>query len=77
MVPQLAAAAGFLFRESSQKAMAQTITDSSDPAAVASPMGSRVTGNRADAAYAPGRRTSRMAMILCKKEIPDFPQAQK
>ena len=35
MVPQLAAAAGFLFRESSQKAMAQTITDSSDPAAVA------------------------------------------
>lgn len=77
MVPQLAAAAGFLFRESSQKAIAQTITDKSDPAAVASPMGSRVEGNRADARYAPGRRTSKMAIPLCKKESPDFPQAQK
>ena len=52
-------------------------TDSRDPAEVARPMGNRVSGNRAEVHTAPGTRTSRMAEMLCRKESPDLPQAQK
>ncbi len=42
------------------------ITDKSEPAAVASPIGSRVSGKRVEVRYTPGMRTSAMATMLCK-----------
>ena len=53
------------------------ITDKSEPAAVASPIGSRVSGKRVEVRYTPGMRTSAMATMLCKNESRDFSQAQK
>lgn len=52
-------------------------TDSREPIEVASPMGKRLSGKYAEARKAPGIRTKRIAMLLCRKESPDFPQAQK
>ena len=42
----------------------QTITDSSEPQAVARPMGSRLSGKNFDVRYAPGTRTSTMDKML-------------
>ena len=67
----------FCFRSRIKKAIRQMRTDKSDPAAVASPMGSRVEGNSFDIRYTPGIRTSVMAVMLWIKERMDLPQAQK
>ena len=64
-------------RFNSVYAIRQMSTDSSDPAAVARPMGSSVCGNSFDMKYAPGTRTSTMAVILWIKDSSDLPIAQK
>jgi hypothetical protein len=48
-----------------------------DPHAVVMPIGNSVSGNQMEVRYTPGILTSRMAMILCRKENSDRPQAQK
>ncbi len=52
-------------------------TEITEPEAVARPMGSRVSGNSLDVMYTPGTRISPMAMMLCMKDRPDLPMAQK
>lgn len=64
-------------RDNIEKATIQIIADSSEPAAVANPIGYSVVGKSFEVKYTPGIRTSTIAMILCKKEISDFWQAQK
>ena len=59
------------------KKITQIIADSREPAAVASPIGNKVSGKNRDVIYTPGIRTSKIARILCIKESMDFPQAQK
>ena len=51
--------------------------ETSDPAALASPMGKSVWGKKWDARYAPGTRASRMDRKLCRNESSDRPMAQK
>ena len=58
-------------------AIMHIITEKSEPAAVASPIGSSVLLNIIDVRYTPGTRTITIARILCKNDKPDFPQAQK
>ena len=58
-------------------AITQIMTDSKDPVAVASPIGYNVAGKSFDIKKAPGTRTSEIAMMLCKNDSPDLPQAQK
>lgn len=53
------------------------MTDSSDPAAVASPIGKSVSANIFEVMYTPGMRTRAMAMMLCTNESEDLPHAQK
>ena len=55
----------------------QTTTDSTEPQAVASPIGSSVSGNHLDIKYAPGTRTSTMDRMLCMNESSLRPYAQK
>lgn len=55
----------------------QMNTESTDPAAVASPIGKSVVGKRAEVTYAPGMRTRERARILCRNDNPDLPHAQK
>ena len=43
-------------------------TDSSEPTAVARPMGSKLSGNSLDMKYAPGTRTSTMDRMLCRND---------
>ena len=62
---------------SSAKAMMQIITDSSEPAAVASPIGKSVSGKSFEVRYTPGMRTSAIAEMLWMNDISDRPQAQK
>ena len=64
-------------RLSIAKAMRHTATDSSEPPAVAKPMGNSVVGKSYEVKYAPGTRTSVTARMLCKNDIPDLPMAQK
>ena len=52
-------------------------TESAEPAAVARPMGRSVCGYIRDISHTPGTRTRTMAVILCRNDSPDFPQAQK
>ena len=52
-------------------------TESTDSAAVASPIGKSVVGKRAEVTYAPGMRTRERARILCRNDNPDLPHAQK
>lgn len=59
------------------KAITQTITDTRDPVAVASPIGNSVVGKSFEVRYTPGTRTNKIAMMLCRNDNPDFPQAQK
>ena len=65
------------FRLITVNAITQIITDKREPVAVASPIGRSVAGNSLEVRYTPGTRTSTIAVILCKKDNPDFPQAQK
>ena len=65
------------FRINTAKAITQITTEIIEPEAVASPIGSSVVGNSLEVKYTPGIRINTMAMILCRKEIPDFPTAQK
>ena len=55
----------------------QTITDSTEPQAVAKPMGSSVSGNHFDMKYAPGTRTRTMDKILWMNDNSLRPYAQK
>lgn len=55
----------------------QITDDKIDPAPAASPMGNSVSTNNLDAKYAPGTRIKMIDSTLCRKEIPDFPYAQK
>lgn len=57
--------------------MKHIITDKREPAGAAIPMGNRVSGYRAEAKYAPGILTRIMARKLCRKDMPDLPEAQK
>ena len=67
----------FSFRFKIVNATTQMIAESREPAAVASPIGNKVSGNKVEVRYTPGILTSVIAMILCKNEMPDLPQAQK
>ena len=51
--------------------------DSSEPAAVASPMGKSVSGKSFEVRYTPGMRTSAIAEMLWINDISERPQAQK
>ena len=53
------------------------MTDSSEPAAVASPMGSSVAGKYLLVRYAPGTRTSTTAAMLCANDSSERPMAHK
>lgn len=55
----------------------QITTDTSEPPAVANPIGNNVSGNILDVRYTPGTRTRAIEAILWIKEYPDRPQAQK
>lgn len=55
----------------------QIAEDKIDPNTAANPIGNNVCAYNLDARYAPGIRTKMMDRTLCKKEIPDFPHAQK
>ena len=55
----------------------QMPTDSTDPAAVASPMGSSEAGKSRDIQYTPGMRTTASAVMLWINDRPERPQAQK
>ena len=59
------------------KAIVHMITESMEPATAARPIGSSVSANIFDARYAPGTRASSTDRKLCRKDIPDFPYAQK
>lgn len=58
-------------------AITHMMTDTREPAAVASPIGKSVAGKSLEVKYTPGTRTSATAMMLCMNDSPDFPQAQK
>ena len=60
-----------------ENAVTHIITDISEPAAVASPIGKSVDSNIREVRYAPGMRTNIIAIILCKNDSPDFERAQK
>lgn len=47
--------------------------ENKDPAGAASPIGNKVAAKYFDAKYAPGIRTKRIDMELCKNDIPDKP----
>ena len=51
--------------------------ENSEPQAGARPIGTRVWGKNRQASHAPGTRTSRMERVLCRKDSPYLPQAQK
>lgn len=53
------------------------ITDNSDPQAVAIPIGNKLAGNSLDVRYTPGILTSKIEVMLCRKENSDLPYAQK
>ena len=57
--------------------MMQMITDNKEPVAGASPIGNSVCGKIFEVRYTPGIRTHKIAIRICKNEIPDFPHAQK
>ena len=67
----------FFLRLSHTNAITQMITETSEPVAVAIPIGRRVFGNILDVMYTPGILIRTMAVILCKKESSDLSQAQK
>lgn len=52
-------------------------TETTDPEAVASPIGNSVVGKSFEVRKTPGIRISVIAMILCRNEMPDLPAAQK
>lgn len=60
-----------------EKAAAQIITDSAEPAGAASPIGNRDDIKYFDARYANGIRAKIIDAILWAKEMPDSPYAQK
>lgn len=53
------------------------MTDTPEPAAVASPMGNSVSVKYFDARYAKGILAHTMEIELCIKDNPENPQAQK
>ena len=53
------------------------ITDNSEPAGAASPIGKSVSPNSFEARYEPGTRTKVIDIILCINPIYDFPYAAK
>lgn len=59
------------------KTLTQIITDRTDPAGAAIPMGYRVSAKYTDARYASGIRAQMIEIKLCINEIPDKPYAQK
>ena len=44
------------------------ITDNSDPQAVAIPIGNKLAGNSLDVRYTPGILTSKIEVMLCRKD---------
>ena len=57
--------------------MTQIITDNSDPAGAANPIGNSVSGYHAENKYDTGKRTNAIARILCINPMYDLPYAQK
>lgn len=55
----------------------QIIAESAEPKGAAIPIGVSVSEKKFAARYAPGILTSKIDVMLCIKEMIDFPSAQK